>query len=197
VEQALIETLAPGYLEAAIALIGATANQRRGTLLPFHRALVDFEMLKLELAMARTPADSNAAAKRLENRQLAHTPLILASDTRLQAFDYAVHSRSPESGTRSPCPTRLLIYRSENKTVKHQELEAANYAMLLAIKLASDEQCGLAATELLVELADYYDTNNVMQFVEQGLKLLGRLNDLGLILGTAVLCGREAWANKS
>ena len=130
--------------------------------------------------MAPMPAE-DLQVDSLEVSQLAHTPLMLASYTRLMNFDYAVHRSSHKTGYRKPRPTRLLLYRSEKSCVQHLELDEPAYAMTLAMKLASQQNHGLAATELLMDLADYYDTDEVVQFVEQGLKLLAGLNNLRLL----------------
>ena len=165
------------YLEATLESMPCSTGRAQHEVFPLHQALVAFELIKSQLALASTPCN----ATRLDNSELAHAPVMLSPLAWPKAYDYAVHRRSNESRTRGPNPTWLLIYRGENKTVKYLELQETTYTLLQALKLASVDQCPLVATELLLELAEYHDTDNVVLFVEQGLKLLSRLNELGLV----------------
>ena len=168
------------YLRAAMAAIAAEPTPANG-LLPFHQALIAFETCKSQLALAVGPR----CHRLVESSALAHAPVLLSPRACPRVFHYAVHVGSEDAGTRGPCRTWLLIYCAQDNSVQWLKLQATTYALLLALQLASADQCPLTATELLIELADSCDTDNVTQFVEQGLKLLCRLNELGLIEGAA------------
>jgi hypothetical protein len=163
-------------------------------LLPFHQALIAFETCKSQLALAARPR----CHRQVASSDLAHAPLFLSPRAWPRLYNYAVQLGSEEEGTRRPCRTWLLIYCAEDNSVQWLKLRAATYTLVLALELAAAEQCPLSATELLIELAEFFDTDNAQQFVEQGLKLLCRLNELGLIEGAAeeLQSVREAQAHK-
>lgn len=166
------------YLAAAIDSLPRETGPYTRAGFPFHQALIAYETFKSQLAMAPTPT----AAARPDNSELAHAPMLLSPLACPRAYAYAVHRRSMETGTREPQPTWLLVYRGEHKRVKFLELQAATYTLVLALKLASEDHRPVTAIELLLELAEVWDVDNAVQFVEQGLKLFSRLNDLGLIV---------------
>jgi hypothetical protein len=169
------------YLRAATAAMAAIARQPTPAdgLLPFHQALIAFETCKSQLALATGPR----RYWQVDSSDLAHAPLLLSPRALPRVYNYAVQTGSKQAGTRGPCRTWLLIYCTGDNSVQWLELKTAMYTLVLALQLATAEQCPLGATELLMELADIFDTDDAQQFVEQGLKLLCRLNELGLIEG--------------
>ena len=166
------------YLRAAIASSAAEPAFIAG-LQPFQQAQIDFESCKSKLALAAISANPWP----VESSDLAHAPILLSAQACPRAYNYAVHLGSADTRSPGVHPTWLLIYRAADNSIGWLELKATSYMLLLAFHMASREACSLAATELLIELADYCDADNVTQFVEQGLKLLCRLNEMGLIEG--------------
>jgi hypothetical protein len=166
------------YLRAAIASSAVESACRDG-LLTFHQALNDFEACKSKLALAVFSPHH----WRVESSDLAHAPILLSAHACLRAYNYAVHLSGTDTKSDGVHPTWLLIYRAADKSIGWLELQASSYMLLLALHMASRDYFSLAATELLIELSDYYDADNVVQFVEEGLKLLCRLNEMGLIEG--------------
>jgi hypothetical protein len=189
----LDEPVSCRYLRAALAATAVEAAPA-DPLLPFHQALIAFETCKSQLALVAEPR----RYRHVDSSDLAHAPLLLSPRAWPRVYNYAVQHGSKDAGTRGPCRTRLLIYCTGDNSVQWLELKTAMYTLVLALQLATAEQCPLGATELLMELAEIFDTDDAQQFVEQGLKLLCRLNELGLIEGAAegLQSVREAQAHK-
>lgn len=168
-----------GHLSAALSLVNDNLVKIPPSMLPWHQASSDFELAKLALGLLSSPASQPA----LDSSEIAHTPLRLSPLAKPRSYAYAVHQTDhPNVEARPPITTRLLLYRRKDRSVNILTLLEADYSVALALELSSLNRVPLTATELLLELAELRDIDNVVQFVEQGLKILTRLNDLGLLL---------------
>ncbi len=149
--------------------------------LPFSQVMVSFELSKLRLSTLPAPAGTRGYGPSLESADLAHSPLLLSKHALPQVYDYPIQNGAVGLDTNTPKLTFLLLYSVEKGKVSFLELPPPVYTLVLALRMASDNQCALGATESLLDIAECWDIENVVEFVEQGLKVVSRLNDMGLL----------------
>jgi len=152
-------------------------------ILPFSQVLVSFELCKLRLSTMPPGAEHIKGAPQLKAEDLADKPLILSSHALPQVYDYAIQRREQEQELDSGSPrlTFLLLYRTPAGKVSFLELLPPVYTLVLALRMASDKRCALGVTECLFAIAEFWQIENLDEFIAQGLEVISQLNDMGLL----------------
>jgi len=150
-------------------------------MLPFGQVLVSFELSKLRLSTMPASAGCFSGAPQLKPVDLVDKPLVLSSQALPQIYDYAIQGREPELDSASPRLTFLLLYRTASGKVSFLELLPPVYTLVLALRMASDNHCALGVTECLLGIAEFWKIENLAEFMAQGLEVITRLNDMGLL----------------
>jgi len=150
-------------------------------ILPFSQVLVSFELCKLRLSTMPPSAEYTKGAPQLNAEDLADKPLILSSHALPQVYDYAIQRREQELDLGSPRLTFLLLYRTPAGKVSFLELLPPVYTLVLALRMASDKRCALGVTECLFAIAEFWQIENLDEFIAQGLEVISQLNDMGLL----------------
>ncbi len=145
---------------------------------PFFESLAHYEWIELAVAVSDvrpSPADANG-------NLLAGRP-VLAPALALLEYPYAVHHISPHFMPQQPDvePTRLLVFRDPEETVRFVEVNAVT-ARLVQL-LQGDVPSGRAALERIALELRHPDPAEVMQF---GVAVLENLRQQGAIIGVAL-----------
>jgi hypothetical protein len=143
------------------------------------RELAHYEWI--ELALQISEASDQDLAHDLEGDLLAGRPALSPLAWPL-AYAWPVHRIGPgyQPATQPPEPTFLLVHRETSGKVAFHELNPLAYRLLQRL----DEAPGLRGREQLAALADEAGRTDTGTFTDEGLGMLVRWRQAGIVIGT-------------